>query len=335
MTDGEELFAGRKETAVHMPMKVSTQKALTVILAILSFPFFTAGMINGKEALRMEKSADPEAFLAPAVLAEIPADYPYEAIKAQAVLVRSRCCALIEDGVKTEAVIEKLVQEGNSADSTSGHEEMLCEQAVRETEDVVLVYGGKTVNGPFFRVGNGKTRSGKDIFQNDMAPWLVSVESPWDIDSEEYLSSVSYSPDELAEKLEQQEENLSEKIFGNDYRERIDGGTLSAEEAAGYFQDMVTDDAGYVTEVKAGDADLAGESLREMLDLPSSCFSVQAVDGKVRFLCKGLGHGAGLSQAGAAAMAEEGKSAEEILCYYFPQTDLQAVGVESGNRSAG
>ena len=153
-----------KKRQIHMPMKVSTQKALTVILAILSFPFFTAGMINGKEALRMEKSADPEAFLAPAVLAEIPADYPYEAIKAQAVLVRSRCCALIEDGVKTEAVIEKLVQEGNSADSTSGHEEMLCERAVRETEDVILVYGGKTVNGPFFSCWKWKNEKRKGYF---------------------------------------------------------------------------------------------------------------------------------------------------------------------------
>ena len=67
-----------------------------------------------------------------------------------------------------------------------------------------------------------------------------------------------------------------------------------------------------------GNLKIAGETFRELLGLPSSCFSVQTLDGKIRFLCQGLGHGTGLSQTGAAAMAEEEKSAVEILQYYFP-----------------
>ena len=41
-------------------MKPSTQKVLTVILAILSFPFFTAALINGKEMIVLEKEPELE-----------------------------------------------------------------------------------------------------------------------------------------------------------------------------------------------------------------------------------------------------------------------------------
>ena len=63
-------------------MKQSTQKVLTVILGVLSFPFFAAGIFNGREALVPEKQPELESFLAAAAAAEIPEEYPYEAVKA-------------------------------------------------------------------------------------------------------------------------------------------------------------------------------------------------------------------------------------------------------------
>jgi peptidoglycan hydrolase-like amidase len=40
---------------------------------------------------------------------------------------------------------------------------------------------------------------------------------------------------------------------------------------------------------------------------------------------KKLAHARGLCQAGAAAMAAKGKSAEEILRHYYPGTSLRAL----------
>ena len=162
------------------------------------------------------------------------------------------------------------------------------------------------------------TRSGKDIFQNDGYPWLVNVESPWDIDSENYLSSISFSAEELIRTLDEKEEAISEKMFGEEERNEILSGNVGVEQVAEQIQITATDTAGYVTELTVGNLKIAGETFRELLGLPSSCFSVQTLDGKIRFLCQGLGHGTGLSQTGAAAMAEEEKSAVEILQYYFP-----------------
>ena len=304
-------------------MKVSTQKALTVIFGILSFPFFAAGTFNGKAALKMEKMPNLEAFLAPAVAAEIPTSYPYEAVKAQVILLRSRCYEKLDQGTALGTVIGELIQSEELSETENTEMDRMCAMAVGETENLVLKYGGKTVNGPFFRTGNGMTRSGRDLFQNDQYPWLVNVESPWDIDSEEYMNSISFSPEKFAETLEQQEEGSAEKIWGLGYQEMLLEGTLSAEGMAESIQITGTDQAGYVTEISVGDVVFAGESFRKIMDLPSACFSVQVVDEKLRFLCKGLGHGAGLSQTGAAAMAEEGKDALEILQYYFPQATVE------------
>jgi SpoIID/LytB domain protein len=65
--------------------------------------------------------------------------------------------------------------------------------------------------------------------------------------------------------------------------------------------------------------------------LKSSAFEVETVAGAdglpVRFVLKGRGwgHGVGLCQIGAAVMGEQGKSYEEILKYYYKDTDIQKI----------
>ncbi len=69
-----------------------------------------------------------------------------------------------------------------------------------------------------------------------------------------------------------------------------------------------------------------GESHTTMSMLPSAAFCVGTVTegGEVSFLFTGggLGHGAGLSQCGAARMAKLGKGYQEILQHYFAGTEL-------------
>ena len=56
------------------------------------------------------------------------------------------------------------------------------------------------------------------------------------------------------------------------------------------------DGAGYVMEIQIGNQVFQGEQVREILKLPSSCFTIQKIEEQVRFLCKGVGHGLGMSQ---------------------------------------
>ena len=50
--------------------------------------------------------------------------------------------------------------------------------------------------------------------------------------------------------------------------------------------------------------------------------AIRYADGSFAFTTHGYGHGVGLSQWGAKAMAEAGKSWQEILTHYFPDTEI-------------
>ena len=97
---------------------------------------------------------------------------------------------------------------------------------------------------------------------------------------------------------------------------------------AGEIEVKETDHLGYVLEIQAGNQDFQGEEMRELLRLPSSCFIVQTDKEMIRFLCRGVGHGLGLSQWTAGKMAEENKQYQEILNYFFPSLELIEVEMQ-------
>ena len=68
---------------------------------------------------------------------------------------------------------------------------------------------------------------------------------------------------------------------------------------------------------------MRGNELRTILGLRSPSFTVEADSGSLTFHVTGYGHGVGMSQYGANAMAKEGCSCEEILEHYF--TGAQVV----------
>lgn len=82
------------------------------------------------------------------------------------------------------------------------------------------------------------------------------------------------------------------------------------------------DEAGYVTEMKVGEKVISGEEFRNVMELNSSCFYMKEVEGKIRIVTKGLGHGLGMSQYGANEMALEGADYTEILSYYFKNIEI-------------
>ena len=89
-----------------------------------------------------------------------------------------------------------------------------------------------------------------------------------------------------------------------------------------HFNIEARDGSGYVIQAKLGEAVMSGESLRECLGLNSSCFYIKEVEGQIRIVTRGLGHGLGLSQYAANEMAKEGKDYQEILSYFYKNTDL-------------
>ena len=79
---------------------------------------------------------------------------------------------------------------------------------------------------------------------------------------------------------------------------------------------------GRVKEMRVGNQTVQGRELRAALGLRSTLFTWETVGDTLIFRVRGYGHGVGMSQAGARAMAAAGSDCVEILAHYYPGTVL-------------
>lgn len=80
-------------------------------------------------------------------------------------------------------------------------------------------------------------------------------------------------------------------------------------------------DSGRVKTLKVGNLELAGVEVRSILGLRSTNFEFAIEGDNIKFSVIGYGHGVGMSQTGADALAKQGKNYEEIIKHFY-------VGVE-------
>ena len=81
-------------------------------------------------------------------------------------------------------------------------------------------------------------------------------------------------------------------------------------------------DTGRVKEMIINNQKYSGTKIRSLLGLRSTDFNIIYDYETVKIETKGYGHGVGMSQYGANAMANDGKKYDEILKYYYTGVDL-------------
>ena len=81
----------------------------------------------------------------------------------------------------------------------------------------------------------------------------------------------------------------------------------------------------FLKQIKINDKELTANYIFSKLNLNSTYFEIIYEDSKVIVKNKGSGHGVGMSQNGANHMAEEGKSYEEILTFFYEGTVLEDI----------
>ena len=126
------------------------------------------------------------------------------------------------------------------------------------------------------------------------------MDSSQDVSAPKYLEETEYDCETVKNKLisEYPEIQLDE-----DYTK--------------WFEIKEVSDAGTVLSLKAGNIEITGNDLRSILLLRSAVFEIKCEDNKFIFTTKGYGHCVGMSQYGANAMAQEGKTWREILEHYY------------------
>lgn len=233
-----------------------------------------------------------------------------EALKAQIIIARTNTYREM-DG-KREIDSQQMSQkymDSEKLQRSIGYEEfqndyIRLEKLARETEKEVIYYGQKLIDGAYHAVSGGMTR------RLEGCAYLCPIESPWDIDSEQFLSILYMSEEEVMNRIHEQREDIS--LEKGEFLKKVD----------------ITkrDEAGYVDELKIKETKIRGEEFRKWMDLPSAHFSIDELEDKIRFTVKGLGHGVGLSQYGANEMAKRGYSYKEIINYYYQDVEIRPYG---------
>ena len=277
-----------------------------LLLFFILLPYLMTVIILGREACPLSREISLEEYVPAVTASQISWDCSKETIKVQTVAARSNL-SLLQDTDKEESVIQEAVNYIRKQDMNSFMLEkyQVFLEAARETRGQVLKQNGEVKEIPYHTLSGGKTRDGKEIL-GEKYSYLPSVDTSMDIENPDYVKGCYFSKEELENKI----------------RKKYSGFFLD-EDMTVEIKD--TDSADYVMEIQMGDQEFQGEEVRELLDLPSSCFTVQKLDGEIRFLCRGEGHGLGLSQYTVQQMSSEGKKYEEILSYFFPELTIEAL----------
>ncbi len=246
-----------------------------------------------------------------AVMAEMPAAYEEEALKAQAVAAHTY--ALRRINLETLSPTIELMGAYISNDSSiyqafftpeqgkafygEAYDEyrQKIENAVDSVYPEALYYDGEPISAAFHSISCGKTESALDAWGTDI-PYLTSVDSSFDCEAPTFYSEAVFTADEIRSAFEDIDPDCpnDELIAVSDHTE-----------------------GGYVKSALVGGYTYTGNEIRTVLGLRSASFSVEYKDKSYVFTVKGSGHGVGLSQYGANSLAKEGKSYREILSYYY------------------
>ena len=244
-----------------------------------------------------------EDYLKGVVYAEMPSSFDIEALKAQAVAARTYIKFKLAD---SNHICDNPSHCQAWKENDYSEDFKKASKAVEETRGKTVSYMGESIQAFFHSSSGGKTESSKDVWGKDI-PYLVPVESP----NEDKIMSTFFSEKEVTYK--------ELKSLVNKY---IDENQVTTEKLKNKIKIISRTEGNRVNEIKIDKASLSGTAIRSILELRSTNFDIELKEKSVVFKVKGYGHGVGMSQWGAEVMARDGKNYEEILKYYYPNTEV-------------
>ncbi len=299
-------------SAVAAPRPVTVQPPETEAPAELSPPPLPETILlkTGDETLTLGL----EDYLCGVVAAEMPASFPAEALKAQAVAARTYAfsgalsgkhgaAAICDDPGCCQAWLSDEALRARWGEDYETHAAKI-RAAVEATAGQLLRYGEEPVFAAFHSSSAGATEDCGAVW--NPRPYLVSVSSPETAeDVPNYVSTVSCRAIDLRDTLL----SLHPEADFSGPPER-------------WLGEVRRDGSGRVSEAVLGGVSFAGTELRRLFSLRSTAFELAYGDGLFTFTVTGHGHGVGMSQYGAKVMAEQGAAYTEILAHYYPGTEI-------------
>lgn len=308
------------------------RKLLVFVLFVVSIPvlvinffysykdfYLDTGFINNEKEnevfIRVKRengdiqTINLEDYLIGVVPSESPLYFEDEALKAQAVAARTYALKQMQNNNQNsfDVTDDTYSQVYSDLDTLRSRWGEYFDQNYNRIKNIVdstrgqyVSYNGDIIYAFFFSTSNGYTEDNKDVFGADL-PYLKVVDSSFDAEETDgFKVTTTFSKEEFYNDL------------GLPYSDEL------------IITDVVRTASNRVASLYINGNYFNGISFQYKLGLRSNDYEI-VDNGNIEITTKGFGHGVGLSQYGANALAKRHKNYEEILKYYYQGTELKKL----------
>lgn len=261
-----------------------------------------------------------ERYIAGVLEKEVRHDWPLEALKAQAVAARTY--AIYRKSKPRDAQFDVLSDTSDQVFESDENHSPAIVRAVRETEGETLQFGGRVLEAFFHSCCGGTSEDADQVWPGSHPEPLRSVhEDPYCSTCPPAHWKYRLSFRELGERLSQA--NLPSSGWT--------AVSIVSRDASGRVEQVTLESA------TRKPTPMSGITFRKILgytNLKSTLFNITAEGEDLVFDGRGAGHGVGLCQWGAKAMAEKHKNYRDILNFYYPGAEIVGLSAEVKSDSA-
>lgn len=287
-------------------------------IEVQNYEYSKYGTINllHKKTGEVEQVAIDD-YLCNVVSAEMPANYEIEALKAQAIVARTYTIYKIlnkkhdnsdicDDSTCCQAWISKEDRLARWEENSKESNWQKISDCVNNTKGKLITYDNKPIDAFFHSNSGGITEVPVNVWGGTGYPYLQSVQTSGEDAYTQYLSEAIFNQEELINKLKEKYSDIS-----IDYSNPEDIKILEYTES------------NRIKTIKFGNHELSGVETRSLFGLKSTNFEISKEGENIKFSVKGYGHGVGMSQTGADAMAKQGSTAEEIIKHFYTGVEIK------------
>lgn len=233
------------------------------------------------------------------VAAEMPASFHEEALKAQSIasrtyLINTLSTTPIDTTTNNQVYIDKqTMKEKWGTDFETYYNKI--SKCVKDTKRKIITYNNQPIKAFYHSMSNGYTDSSINVF-NEQYDYLNITKSY----EENTTRTITLSKQYFCTKLNIDCSNITITNIDKDKSNRIKTITINNKL-------------------------YNGTTVRNLLSLRSTDFTINILDDLVEITTKGYGHGVGMSQYGANHMANDNKTYKEILLHYYQNTEITNI----------
>ena len=254
-------------------------------------------------------------YLTGVVAAEMPSSFESEALRAQAVAARTyyykkasldlpehHGASVCTNPGHCQAYVshEEFSKRHNDPDGVLWNK---VTEAVTSTSGLIMEYDDQPINAVFHAISGGNTETCQEVWGGSL-PYLQSVDSSSDKEVPTYASTNQFSLTEFNQIIKEQfGVTPVGPLVGN--TEYTTGGGVKQIEIYGQWCE--------------------GTKMRTAFGLRSTNFTLEQESDAVTFHVRGYGHGIGMSQYGANAMAKQGYDYRAILQHYYSGIEFTTI----------